>query len=1052
MYEITFLNGRRTWSNSIKPENLAQLSKQYESPVNLIDGVFYDIKKASQGAKIYNYEGRHVEVRPRGKRSTKFIVWDVLSDQIFANETFDSKKDAENFVALNKMVLSKSKTDLIHKIYILSETISGEGYSDPSFSVYRTKEEAKTAIEQRVFDLVGEEYVISEQADNDVSLQNSDDEDADYTRLRIFEVPGGENRTLIEYSEPNEVAVTTFTSYKEAKAEMDKRAKKEKWDDKDEVDDNTTSMQIGGHAYDGYVWFQIVSENDAVNKAKKGTKVAENQTDMFETSGVKYRAEVGAVGESRWSGNAMEYDTSEEAKDWLRGLASRWFGYNISRVVPVSIPTNQDIDLSDPSIFQNYRKNAKGTKIRTNSVAVKELIKDLENTPHGVGLALLRERLLAHAEYDLSVLKKNPKTFQNPVFSVGMYEDLFNRIVKELSFDTSKNNDKAVKDLIKDLANTPHEVGLALLRERMIAYAENDLEVIKKHPKTFDNPVFSHGMYNDLFTRMIKFCDFGNLTSRVAEQGMKTDDLEEINVSVYKWGEYSMDDKIDLIDLPLTELTSEMLEGFTIRPEDEGKHFYASENDIDDTNVDEEGYGIKWAYATTENHTEKAKRGTKIRKSGFVIKYIDENGTEQVRMSMTSAGVPEIFKTESSANFTIKQVPAFKIGKFTNPRVVPYLAKAENGAKTDDIENSYSNFESDQKLWENWNKDQKMHFLKDHFQVEMSKAKNQSELQKFWWQLYGTSNLSYDQLPELVKMELKDHKNAGQYKRGAMTKAKAENGAKTDDIDEKFLARARKMQENERIIKSIKETPLADKINYAKTLKRGDNIIYADYSGRVTHDNVYHVFTDRTDYIIGIKERDEDDRSYVEPLDTSKLFVPKKIDIGGDNIARRGAKTETQPIISKNGWVLVDETTNRPIRVGDLRKDFRGDNYKVLGGQPPQHSASQGKVWQDEYGAMHYASVIGAKWVKEPIDSNGDDKAKQGAKTGTGFMVFNYTDNIYASPDVFSNKTKANEFIAQFRKRFEGQGYYRDNNWNKMAPKDIDLLAIPTDFNPFKKN
>jgi co-chaperonin GroES (HSP10) len=956
MYEITFLNGRRTWSNSIKPENLAQLSKQYESPVNLIDGVFYDIKKASQGAKIYNYEGRHVEVRPRGKRSTKFIVWDVLSDQIFANETFDSKKDAENFVALNKMVLSKSKTDLIHKIYILSETISGEGYSEPTFSVYRTKEEAKTAIEQRVFDLVGDGYVISEQADNDVSLQTDaegGDIADDYTRLKIFEVPGGENRTLIEYSEPNEVAVTTFPSYKEAKAEMDKRAKKEKWDDKDEVDDNTTSMQIGGHAYDGYVWFQIVSENDAVNKAKKGTKVAENQTDMFDTSGVKYRAEVGAVGESRWSGNAMEYDTSEEAKDWLRGLASRWFGYNISRVVPVSTPTNQDIDLSDPSIFQNYRKNAKGTKIRTNSVAVKELIKDLENTPHGVGLALLRERLLAHAEYDLSVLKKNPKTFQNPVFSVGMYEDLFNRIIKELSFDTRKNNDKAVKDLIKDLANTPHEVGLGLLRERIIAYAENDIEVIKKQPKTFDNPIFSHGMYKDLFTRMIKFCDFGNLTSRVAEQGMKTDDLEEINVSVYKWGEYSMDDKIDLIDLPLTELTSEMLEGFTIRPEDEGKHFYASENDIDDTNVDEEGYGIKWAYATTENHTEKAKRGTKIRKSGFVIKYLDENGNEQVRMSIY-AGIPEIFPTESSANFTIKHVPAFKTGKFTNPRVVPYVAKAENGAKT-------------------------------------------------------------------------------------------------GDIDEKFLARARKMQENERIIKSIKETPLADKINYAKTLKEGDDIIYADYSGRVTHDKVYHVFTDRTD-IIGIRERDEDDRSYIEPLNTSKLFVPKKIDIGGDNIARRGAKTETQPIISKNGWVLVDETTNRPIRVGDLRKDFRGDNYKVLGGQPPQHSASQGKVWQDEYGAMHYASVIGAKWVKEPINSNGDEKAKQGAKTGTGFMVFNYTDNIYASPDVFSNKTKANDFIAQFRKRFEGQGYYRDNNLNKIAPKDIDLLAIPTDFNPFKKN
>lgn len=72
-------------------------------------------------------------------------------------------------------------------------------------------------------------------------------------------------------------------------------------------------------------------------------------------------------------------------------------------------------------------------------------------------------------------------------------------------------------------------------------------------------------------------------------------------------------------------------------------------------------------------------------------------------------------------------------------------------------------------------------------------------------------------------------------------------------------------------------------------------------------------------------------------------------------------------------------------------------------------------------------------------------------KTGDGFKVFNYTDDIYASPDVYPTKKKANEFIREFRKRFETQGYYRNNRMEKVAVKDIDLLAIPEHFNPLKR-
>lgn len=67
-----------------------------------------------------------------------------------------------------------------------------------------------------------------------------------------------------------------------------------------------------------------------------------------------------------------------------------------------------------------------------------------------------------------------------------------------------------------------------------------------------------------------------------------------------------------------------------------------------------------------------------------------------------------------------------------------------------------------------------------------------------------------------------------------------------------------------------------------------------------------------------------------------------------------------------------------------------------------------------------------------------------------GFQVFNYTDNIFASPETFKDKKSANNFIKKFRDRFKIQGYYRDNRWNKIDPKDIELEVIPTGFKVFE--
>ena len=110
---------------------------------------------------------------------------------------------------------------------------------------------------------------------------------------------------------------------------------------------------------------------------------------------------------------------------------------------------------------------------------------------------------------------------------------------------------------------------------------------------------------------------------------------------------------------------------------------------------------------------------------------------------------------------------------------------------------------------------------------------------------------------------------------------------------------------------------------------------------------------------------------------------------------------------------------------------------------------------KQEFVGLTPKQAIAKKKRKEEIYSmfsnNQVDFEKGGKMDKGGYMVFNYTDDIYASNDVFKNKTEANNFIKEFRKRFENQGYYRDNRMEKVAIEDIDLLAIPKNFNPYKK-
>jgi len=71
---------------------------------------------------------------------------------------------------------------------------------------------------------------------------------------------------------------------------------------------------------------------------------------------MKYRAEVTGKGEDVWSANGKEYNTEQEAKDWLDDLGFRWTGYDASRVVTVDTPRQEAFDATDSRIYQNWRR------------------------------------------------------------------------------------------------------------------------------------------------------------------------------------------------------------------------------------------------------------------------------------------------------------------------------------------------------------------------------------------------------------------------------------------------------------------------------------------------------------------------------------------------------------------------------------------------------------------------------------------------------------------------------------------------------------------------
>ena len=122
---------------------------------------------------------------------------------------------------------------------------------------------------------------------------------------------------------------------------------------------------------------------------------------------------------------------------------------------------------------------------------------------------------------------------------------------------------------------------------------------------------------------MVDFVGFYDLSSGSEfEEGGE----EKVPMTAYHWGEAKPDelDTIDRSELQNMErLSDEDLLGMNIRPEDKGKTFYADPEDIERT--DNEGTGVKWAYAIQESIKETTYEDMIYKLKDFVKKLGDDD-------------------------------------------------------------------------------------------------------------------------------------------------------------------------------------------------------------------------------------------------------------------------------------------------------------------------------------------------------------------------------------------------------------------------------------------
>ena len=727
-----------------------------------------------------------------------------------------------------------------------------------------------------------------------------------------------------------------------------------------------------------------------------------------------------------WAGNEYENDAKDELKEFLLDNPELPLKVLSKRAI-----TNKKIN---PLAYENWGRSteiiaeirgedpeqmARGSKIKskTTTQMIKALVKDLENTPYSIGLAILRERILTYSEIDMRSLKNNPKNWSNPIISLGMYKDYYSRVNKELNFDSRKDNVKAVKGLVKDLENTPYSIGLVILRERLYGYAENDLKAMEKNPENWSNPFISLGMYKDYANKVIENLKFeyetgGNIGSMAMAGAMP-------ELAIADQISQRLPATTSAVDKRIAERI------YSERPsmwEDRGLKHYAGGG-----GVDSKGKPIPKHILEFWKNFADGDVNTRMR-SWYMKTYPQDNRGQFIDLYNTFEDLwTAIQNNEDVYNVIVEG------DSLIRERLFDKLSKIK-GVKYNYIYNKWLfNSYNDEyakgggvrkvngreySSGRNWTNDHRHHNKSEDYEVPQADRKRQ----------YAKGGM--------IGENITFKHWSGDTKNGTITEDLGEGNFQVSSgfgnvlvNQEDIISSGTKSPERKKMFgffkgggstedKLLKELQNASNKTYGKggmTYSLTQFPIYAGDDGKITYQRNakkdiggkgYEPEYAVSIYIDGKKMRYEDEL-YFDTEQKANLWTQKLNDF---------QKTIMTP--SNKNYVRKYITENDD-RISELIYDELRD--------------------------------LNAKDFQDYLPKTKKKKYSGGGGVSVGYNVFNYTDNIYATDEVFKTKALANKFIKEFRNRFANQGYYRDNRMNKIDVQDIDLLAIPSDFNPLKK-
>jgi|CXWL01.1.fsa_nt_gi hypothetical protein len=60
------------------------------------------------------------------------------------------------------------------------------------------------------------------------------------------------------------------------------------------------------------------------------------------------------------------------------------------------------------------------------------------------------------------------------------------------------------------------------------------------------------------------------------------------------------------------------------------------------------------------------------------------------------------------------------------------------------------------------------------------------------------------------------------------------------------------------------------------------------------------------------------------------------------------------------------------------------------------------------------------------------------------YQLFNETDQLLASQNIFDSEEKAKAYADTLRQRFLAQGYYLTTRGTRIRPEEVKLIVVPT--------